>query len=260
MGNPWFRMYTDFLEDPKMLALAFEDQRHFIGVLALKSAGTLDQECEPKIMDRLVAQRLWIDHSAIVEVKRRLMDADLIDSDWQPVSWDKRQFRSDHDPSGAERQRKYRERQRNALRNGHVTLPDTDTDTDTDTEKGQKKGAKAKRFRPPTAEEVAAYCEERGNTVNPEKFVNHYEANGWMRGKTKLKDWKAAVRTWEQNEDEKRARTGSNGSRARQVADRLDSIIRDGLPEERTERMGGGDLPEAAGGVRGALDGEYRRH
>lgn len=39
---PWFRMYADFLNDPKMISLAFEDQRHFIGVLALKCDGALD--------------------------------------------------------------------------------------------------------------------------------------------------------------------------------------------------------------------------
>ena len=75
--------------------------------------------------------------------------------------------------------------------------------------------------------------------------------------------WRGIKAAWVENRRSKNAegkRTGSNGSRARQVADRLDSIIRDGLPEERTERMGGGDLSEAAGGVRGALDGEYRRH
>ena len=56
-----------------------------------------------------------------------------------------------------------------------------------------------KRFIPPTVAEVADYCKERGNSVNPNHFVDHYEANGWMRGKTKVKCWKACVRTWEKN-------------------------------------------------------------
>ena len=75
--------------------------------------------------------------------------------------------------------------------------------------------------------------------------------------------WRGIKAAWVENRRSTNAegkRTGSNGSRARQVADRLDSIIRDGLPEERAERMGGGDLSETPGGVRGALDGEYRRH
>jgi len=53
------------------------------------------------------------------------------------------------------------------------------------------------RFIPPTLEEVKAYCKTRKNNVDPDDFINHYEANGWMRGKTKIKDWKACVHTWE---------------------------------------------------------------
>ena len=63
---------------------------------------------------------------------------------------------------------------------------------------------KTKRFKPPTICEVSAYCEERQNNVNPESFINHYESNGWMRGKAKVKDWKACVRTWEQNSSNKK--------------------------------------------------------
>lgn len=151
MSNAWFRMYSDFLEDAKMISLAFEDQRHFIGVLALKSSGLLDQSCASEVMDKLVAQKLWIDRSAIVEVKRRLIDAVLIDENWQPLAWDKRQFVSDRDPTAAERQRRKREKDRENKDmqsvtdesrvtvtepvtpcHAPVTPPDTDTDTDTE--------------------------------------------------------------------------------------------------------------------------------
>ena len=55
-----------------------------------------------------------------------------------------------------------------------------------------------KTFQPPTIEEVKAYCSERGNSVNPSAFLAHYEANGWVQGRGKpIKDWKAAVRVWE---------------------------------------------------------------
>ena len=60
---------------------------------------------------------------------------------------------------------------------------------------------RSKRFIPPTVDEVRAYCQERGNRVDPQKFVDHYTSNGWMVGKTKMKDWKAAVRTWEQRDN-----------------------------------------------------------
>jgi len=58
---------------------------------------------------------------------------------------------------------------------------------------------KRTRFIKPTVEEVKAYCEERNNNLNAQHFVDYYEANGWKVGKNTMKDWKAAVRTWESN-------------------------------------------------------------
>lgn len=56
------------------------------------------------------------------------------------------------------------------------------------------------RFQPPTVDEVRAYCKERNNKIDPEKFVDFYTANGWVQSRGKpIKDWKAAVRTWERN-------------------------------------------------------------
>lgn len=112
---PWFRMYSDFLNDPKMISLAFEDQRHFIGVLALKGEGTLDNDCSPELLTRIVSQRLWIDHAVIGEVKRRLIAAGLIDENWQPLAWEKRQMRSD---SSTDRVRAHREK---VKQTGNVT-------------------------------------------------------------------------------------------------------------------------------------------
>jgi hypothetical protein len=55
-------------------------------------------------------------------------------------------------------------------------------------------------FVPPAVDEVRAYCRERENDVDPEKFVDHYAARDWrFRGGEKMKDWRAAVRTWEKN-------------------------------------------------------------
>lgn len=63
----------------------------------------------------------------------------------------------------------------------------------------EKPVEKLKRFIKPTVEEVRSYCNERKNCVNAEKFVDYYESNGWKVGKNPMKDWKAAVRTWEKN-------------------------------------------------------------
>ena len=59
------------------------------------------------------------------------------------------------------------------------------------------------RFAPPTIEEVKAYCQERGNNVDAQKFIDFYESKGWMIGKNKMKSWQAAVRTWERGEVQK---------------------------------------------------------
>ncbi len=57
-----------------------------------------------------------------------------------------------------------------------------------------------KRFIKPSLEEVEKYCKERNNNINPKRFYDHYESNGWKVGKNPMKDWKATVRKWESNE------------------------------------------------------------
>lgn len=65
---------------------------------------------------------------------------------------------------------------------------------------------RAARFTPPTVDEVKTYCVERGSSVDPEKFVDFYSANGWKQGKNKpIVDWKAAVRTWERSDAQQKA-------------------------------------------------------
>ena len=72
--------------------------------------------------------------------------------------------------------------------------------------------AKKKRFTPPTVDEVAAYCKERQNGIDPQAFVDHYAASGWMRGKTPIRDWKACVRTWEQKRKQEHTQSKQGGS------------------------------------------------
>lgn len=95
--------------------------------------------------------------------------------------------------------------------NGYHSLPndtknteaeaEADADAEAETEGEWNKAAKPphNRFFPPSVDEVREYCKERGNNVDPERFVDYYTANGWMVGKSKMKDWKSAVRTWEKN-------------------------------------------------------------
>jgi hypothetical protein len=67
-------------------------------------------------------------------------------------------------------------------------------------EEGNGSKEASRRIAKPSVDEVAAYCVERNNSVDPPSFVDFYEANGWVQGRGKpIKDWKAAVRTWERN-------------------------------------------------------------
>lgn len=65
-----------------------------------------------------------------------------------------------------------------------------------------------KKFIPPTVDDVRNYCIDRNNNVDPERFVDFYSAKGWMVGRNKMKDWKAAVRTWEKRDNNAPKNTG----------------------------------------------------
>ncbi len=73
--------------------------------------------------------------------------------------------------------------------------------TDTEPQKEQKEEKeKKKKFAPPTVDEVTEYCDERNNSVDPNRFIDFYESKGWMVGKNKMKCWKSAVRNWERGD------------------------------------------------------------
>jgi len=75
-----------------------------------------------------------------------------------------------------------------------------DTHTETLRAKAPKERVRASRFVPPTETEVSDYCRERGKGVDPERWYSHYTSNGWRVGRNPMRDWRAAVRTWERNE------------------------------------------------------------
>lgn len=76
------------------------------------------------------------------------------------------------------------------------SYPNKNSDVNPDIEKATG------RFTPPTAREVHDYCQEMGYHINEEKYISYYQSNGWKVGKNKMKDWKAAVRTWVQKDKE----------------------------------------------------------
>ena len=83
------------------------------------------------------------------------------------------------------------------------------------------KESSAKRFTPPTVEDVKSYCLSRNNNINAEQFVDFYTAKGWKVGNTPMKDWKAAVRTWEQRDFSNRKQKDDRFYKSEPVEDDL---------------------------------------
>lgn len=133
-------------------------------------------------------------------------------------NWEKRfSHTAKQNDTSAERQRRYREKRRaeNASTNGHSVTRDMcdshvtasrqnvteallEVEVETELEVDIKKKVRA-RFTPPSLEEVRQFCQEHAPSVNPQSWIAYYEANGWKVGRNPMKDWKAAVRTWEHN-------------------------------------------------------------
>ena len=67
-------------------------------------------------------------------------------------------------------------------------------------DKNKEKKERKEIFTPPNLKEVETYCQKRKNNINPQIFVDWNTSKGWMIGKNKMKDWKAAIRTWEQRD------------------------------------------------------------
>jgi len=148
-GLPWFRMYSEAVDDEKLRLLAFEDRWHFVALLCLKAQGILDER-NADLRTRKICVKLGLDSVELETVMKRLVTVGLVTSTGQPLAWAKRQFQSD---SSTSRVRAFRERQRNVS----VTPPDTDTDTDTDTEAEKNKTRAPAREPPPAGMDANAW-------------------------------------------------------------------------------------------------------
>lgn len=82
-----------------------------------------------------------------------------------------------------------------------------------ETPKGVKKSS---RFSPPTVDDIKSYCEQSGHSVDAQRFFDFYESKGWMVGRNKMKDWRAAVRNWARRDDNQ---GGANLERYSKYAD-----------------------------------------
>lgn len=141
MANSWFRLYSEFANDPKVQTMTEAQQRRLVMLFCLKCSDVL-----VTLSDDEVAFALRVTPEDLAATKKVFQAKGFIESGWNLVNWNKRQFISD---SSTERTRAYRERIRTSQlpsreqnetsreqavtssRDG-VTLPDTDTDSDTE--------------------------------------------------------------------------------------------------------------------------------
>ena len=108
----------------------------------------------------------------------------------------------------ASRVRRHREKQKALHCNADVTQmkqlcngeKEKEKEKDREIDSSASTTTKRKRFEKPTLSEIKAYCIERGNKVDAQHFFDYYESNGWRVGKNSMKNWQAAVRTWERSE------------------------------------------------------------
>lgn len=128
MANPWFRMYSEFANDPKVQMLPEAMQRRYVMIMCMRCSNTLVTLHETEI-----AFHLRITDDELAETKALFINKGFIDHDWNLLNWEKRQFASD---SSAARVAKHRANKKNAG-NADVTLlkrKSNALDTDTDTE------------------------------------------------------------------------------------------------------------------------------
>lgn len=120
MTLPWFRFYHEFASDPVVQCLAFDDQRHFVMVLCLKASGLLDRHFPSSdVRHRTICRALGLDPLTGTETQERLIGAALVGADWQPINWEKRQFRSDVSTG---RVRDFRQRQKEESKNSEIQI------------------------------------------------------------------------------------------------------------------------------------------
>jgi len=230
---PWIKLHKNILDQRDISVISDRSFRVLVGLWLLASEDTQKQGILPEIDD--IAFRLRIDKSELLkslqELKHFIDDYDItmISSGYQ----------GDNKPISLTRSQ------------------ETETETETETTpplSPPRKKAKSKAFKKPTPAEVDAYSASRPDKpdIPGDEFCDSYEAKGWKIGKSPMKDWKAAVRTWESN----RKREINNAAH-QQIPGRRQTeteihgkIYRDMLASQ----LGNGDIREDANPVSPALD------
>lgn len=225
----WIKICTDIFDDEKMLLIESMPDADGIIVIWFKLLCMAGKQNNSGVF--MLNDKIAYTDEMLATVFRRPLNTvrlalrtfetygmvEIVDSVVTIPNWEKHQS-LDKLETAKEKNRQrvaaYRERQKLLASGGNdysnVTVTncndadkdieeEIDKDIEEDKKKHKVKKTTASRFQPPTLDEVQAYCLERGNNVDAERFIDYYTSNGWKVGKNSMKDWKAAVRTWERS-------------------------------------------------------------
>lgn len=226
----WIKIVTDIFDDEKILLIESLPERDSIIVIWFKLLCMAGKQNNGGVF--LLNDRIAYTDEMLATIFRRPLNTvrlalqtfeqfgmiEIVNNTITIPNWEKHQSLELIEKNREKNRKKvaaFRERQRRLASGetsnddvtgtvtvtGEVTKPNvTRTEIEREGEReGEKKKEAASRFTPPTVAEVRAYCQERQNNVDAERFVDYYTSNGWKVGKNPMKDWKAAVRTWERH-------------------------------------------------------------
>lgn len=191
----WLRLWTDIVDDEKLLLLAAQDRWYYVAILALKRSGVLDSADTNALRERKIALRLRVTSDELYELRKRLVEVNLIDAnDWQPVKWEARQFNSDQgDGNAAARMRRYRERKK--LQRNAVTpklRPETEQSRDR-AEQREECAKRASKRAPSDFDPDRSYALVKLPDMDVDAEIQKFRDWEFKRARS---DWPATWRNW----------------------------------------------------------------
>ena len=208
----WIKLKTDIFEDEKMLLIQGMPKGDTLIVIWIKMlclAGKLNQDgyfllsnevpYDFKMLSTVLKRKENVVKNA-VEVFKKYGLVEIKDGVISITNWNKHQSLQGFE-SRKEYMREYMKKRRSKqnVNESKVNSKPNVSPIDKEEDKDKEININNRAFVKPTVEEVRAYCLERNNGIDAETFISFYESKGWMIGKNKMKDWKAAVRTWERS-------------------------------------------------------------
>lgn len=222
MANEWLRLWHDMPTDPKWRTIARISkqpislvQAVYLHLLVDASRNVTRGVTDVTVEDLASSLDVTEDEiQAILDVMQgRVLDGDQI-SGWerrQPKREDAGNYETGA-KSAVERKREQREREKEKLKTpensqSHDASQNVTLDKDKYKDKYKEikeidKSISRTRFQKPTKTDIHDFCEQEQIVIDADKFIDHYEANGWIVGKTKMKDWQATVRNWARRNNE----------------------------------------------------------